>query len=323
MLIAEKMTPEAVELAFEVQKEIETRQQQADHLRCRAIESAQIASDLAERRFMMVDPNNRLVADTLEADWNGKLRTLVKAREERQRHENEKEFTINQAIRDRLALMTKDFKLLWVDTGTSSREQKRMLAHIIEDVTLVKFEEDGYTKIHVRFKGGKTETLTAKNPLSSAEQIKTAPETVKLIDNLLDDYIYAEIAETLNERGLRPGGSARPGRENDKFCERRVIYIVHAYGLRLRYDRLREQGMLTKEEIAARLGIHAATVERWAEFGIIKRYAYNSHAYLYQDTGAAPPIKHCSRWDRLADRAAAIKVKTKGIQNTHLEPQEV
>jgi DNA invertase Pin-like site-specific DNA recombinase len=309
MLIAAKMTPEAVELAFEVQKEIESRQEEADRLRCRAIESAQIVADLAERRFMMVDPNNRLVADTLEADWNGKLRALAKAREERLRHEHENDFTINQAIRDRLALMTKDFKLLWTDAGTSNRERKRMLAHIVEDVTLVKFEKDGQTKIHVRFKGGKTETLTAKNPLSSAEQIKTAPETVELIDNLLDDYIYSEIAENLNERGLRPGGSARPGREGDRFCEKRVTYIVHAYGLRLRYDRLRDRGMLTKGEIAARLGIHVATVERWTEFGIIKRYAYNSHAYLYQDPGATPPIKHCSRWDRLADRAAITMVK--------------
>ena len=35
-----------------------------------------------------------------------------------------------------------------------------MLAHIIEDVTLIKVTEEGTTKIHIRFKGGRTETLT-------------------------------------------------------------------------------------------------------------------------------------------------------------------
>ncbi len=51
-------------------------------LRRRAIERAQIEVDLARRRFMLVDPGNRLVADTLEADWNDKLRALAAARED-------------------------------------------------------------------------------------------------------------------------------------------------------------------------------------------------------------------------------------------------
>ena len=77
LLVAEKMTPAAVELALEIRKEIEGRYDEADQLRCRAMERAQIEGDLAQRRLMMVDPGNRLVADTLEADWNGKLRALV------------------------------------------------------------------------------------------------------------------------------------------------------------------------------------------------------------------------------------------------------
>ncbi len=58
MLIAEEMTPLAVELALEVRREIQARHEEADRLRCRAIERAQIEADLAQRRFMLVDPNN-------------------------------------------------------------------------------------------------------------------------------------------------------------------------------------------------------------------------------------------------------------------------
>ncbi len=85
LLIAEQMTPAAIELALEVRKEIEARHENADRLRCRAIERAQIEADLAQHRFMLVDPNNRLVADTLEGEWNDKLRMLANAREERER----------------------------------------------------------------------------------------------------------------------------------------------------------------------------------------------------------------------------------------------
>ena len=45
---------------------------------------------------------------------------------------------------------------------------------------------------------------------------------------------------------------------------------MHTYGLRSRYDRLRERGMLNKREMAHRLGVHAQTVDRWTEFGLIK-----------------------------------------------------
>ncbi len=66
--------------------------------------------------------------------------------------------------------------------------------------------------------------------------------------------------------------------------------------------------MLTQKEAAACLGIHEATLVQWAKHGIITRHAYNAHAYLYETPGPNPPVKHCSRWDRLADRATAIKV---------------
>ena len=87
-LVAEKMTPAAVELVLEIRREIEARYQEANQLRCRAMERAPSEADLAQRRFMLVDPRNRLVADTLESEWNDKLRALAKAREERERGRN-------------------------------------------------------------------------------------------------------------------------------------------------------------------------------------------------------------------------------------------
>ena len=58
--------------------------------------------------------------------------------------------------------------------------------------------------------------------------------------------------------------------------------------------------------MAARLGIHESTLVRWAEYGIVTRHAYNAHAYLYEAPDPNLPAKHCSRWDRLADRAATL-----------------
>jgi DNA invertase Pin-like site-specific DNA recombinase len=319
--VAEEMTPAAVELAIEIRREVEARCEEADQLRCRAIERAQIEADLAQRRFMLVDPSNRLVADTLEREWNEKLRALAETREERERARQQDHVVIDEAVRQRLVAMTTDFRKLWDDPDTANRERKRLLAYIIEDATLIKIPAEGITKIHVRFKGGTTKTLTTRNPKSSSQQIKTRPEVVQLVDQLLDQHVYSEIAAILNERGFRSGASARPGRAADCFSAKHVAYLMHTYGLRSRYARLRHRGMLNKKEMADRLNVHEQTVDRWAKHGIIKAHLYNDHGWqLYELPGSNMPAKHCSRWDRLVDRAAGTQASA---QNAALETKEV
>ncbi|HEX4285103.1 MAG TPA: hypothetical protein VHZ28_08415 [Terracidiphilus sp.] len=216
-------------------------------------------------------------------------------------------------------MMTRDFKKLWSNPTTLNRERKRLLACIIEDATLIKLPAEGITKVHIRFKGGKTETLTTSNPKPSGEQVKTPPVTIQLVDTLLDNHIYSEIADIFNQQGIRPGGSARPGHGNTTFTALRVAYLVHRYRLRSRYDRLRDRGMLTAAEAAARLGVHEATVVHWAEYGIITRHAHNGHAYLYE-LPPSTPAKHSSRWDPLSDRTLAAKQGKN--QNLQIKPKE-
>ena len=306
-LVVEQMTPAAVDLAFEIRAEIESRQEEADQLRHRAVERARVDADLAQRRFMLVDPGNRLVADTLESEWNDKLRTLARAQEDRERERQDDERLLGDAVREKLVAMISDFKQLWADPDTPNRERKRMLDHIIEDATLIKLPAEGTTKVHVRFKGGRTQTVAALNPKSSAQRVKTQPAVVELVDKLLDEHTYPEIADLLNEDGIRPGGAARPGHAGAQFTPLRVAYLAHAYDLRSRYDRLRDRGLLTKAEAAARLNIHQDTLVRWAVNGLIARHAYNGHAYLYEEPNPDLPMKHCSRWDRLVDRPPAIE----------------
>ena len=62
------------------------------------------------------------------------------------------------------------------------------------------------------------------SPKSSAQQVKTPPGIVELVDKLLDNHIYSEIADILNQQGYRPGGSARRGRAR---------YPLHGFARRL------------------------------------------------------------------------------------------
>ena len=68
-LLLEIVTPVAIEVTLAVQQELQARLDEVERLRKEQVERARYEAELAQRRYMRVDPDNRLVADTLEADW--------------------------------------------------------------------------------------------------------------------------------------------------------------------------------------------------------------------------------------------------------------
>ena len=84
-LLLDTLTPLALEVALTVQAEIEARADHADQLRRHNVERTRHRADLARRRYLAVDPDNRLVADSLEADWNDALRAVQAAQDDYQK----------------------------------------------------------------------------------------------------------------------------------------------------------------------------------------------------------------------------------------------
>ena len=140
-LLVERMTPMALELCLAVHDELRTRVDQADRLRDQQVERAQYESDLARSRYMKVDPSNRLVADSLEADWNEKLRRVAQTREECERARNAEAADLDERQRQRIQALADDFPALWADPSTAPRERKRLVALLVEDVTLLKADK--------------------------------------------------------------------------------------------------------------------------------------------------------------------------------------
>jgi hypothetical protein len=107
------------------------------------------------------DPDHRLVADTLEADWNHKLRAFEQAQREYEQHRQQDRVAIDEELRTRLQMLTANFQSLWRDPDTPDRERKRLVRLLVEDVTLIKREQ---LWIHVRFPGGATKTIQLPFP---------------------------------------------------------------------------------------------------------------------------------------------------------------
>jgi DNA invertase Pin-like site-specific DNA recombinase len=284
-LLVASLTPEAVEVALEVEQEMRARVEQTDRLRMQQVERARYEADVARRRFMQVDPDNRLVASSLEEEWNSALHSLHEAQDtlERQRHEDN--VLRNRTDHDALLALSQRFAEIWHAPTTPHRERKRMLRLMIEDVTLVKSQQ---LSLHVRFRGGATTTLCIPYPLPNWRLIKTDDTVVAEIDSLLASHTYSEIAHVLNTRGSSTGFGAR-------FSRSSVGTVVVQYQLGNLKKRMRSAGMISARELAKKLGVVVETIYSWQQRGLIDGKVCNAKRERMYDPCTHPVAPACSR----------------------------
>jgi DNA invertase Pin-like site-specific DNA recombinase len=260
-LILEMMMPMTLAVTLDVQRELETRAAETDGLRRKHVERLRYDAELARRRYMKVDPENRLVADSLEAEWNDKLRRHADAAEEYERLSRKQAETLNAETRRRILNLAEQLPQIWKNERIDIRERKRIVRLLIEDVTLIRGES---IIAHVRLSGGATRTLSIERSLPIAKIRKVKPEIVAKVDSLIDHHCDREIAEILNQHGWKTW-------EGKPFDLKKVAFIRSAYKLSSRRERMREHGMLTTSEVAEKLGVGETTVHKWGVQGLIKK----------------------------------------------------
>jgi DNA invertase Pin-like site-specific DNA recombinase len=258
-LLLDTVTPLALEVALTVQAELEQRAEEADALRASHVERARHHAELARRRYLAVDPDNRLVADTLEADWNDKLRALNDAQDEYERQTAADNATLTEQHKTRIRQLAADFPKLWSDPATPTRERKRIARLLIEDVTLNRTDR---IHLHVRFRGGQTTSLTLPLPLPIGELRKTPAELIAQLDRLLDDHTEGETAAILNAQGLR-------SLDGKPFTGYIVKCLAKSHKLASHQARLHAAGKLTLTEITEQLGVHHHTIKAWRRAGLL------------------------------------------------------
>jgi hypothetical protein len=223
-------------------KSCRARQAEVDRLRRAQVERAREEAELAQRQYLLARPENRLVVDNLERQWNEKLTSLSQAEEEYSRMSKSQPSALTDEDRDRVHALASDLPRVWNDPRTPARDRKRMLRLLIEDVTLVKNQK---IHIHIRWKAGATTSMERPLPLSAPDLVRTPADIVELVRVLATEQTDAQIARTLNARWLRTG-------RKHSFTRLIVRHIRNAYDIPSYVQHLRSHGWLTVPEVAVR-----------------------------------------------------------------------
>ena len=194
------LTPLAIEAALTVTAELEHRAAEADALRAAHVERARYHADLARRRYLAVDPANRLVADTLEADWNTALRALSR-RPGRLRHRPASSDTgqLTDAQKTRIRAAGHRPARASGTTPPPRRGNANASPGCCSPTSPSPATGDTITA-HVRLPGGQHHTLTLPVPRTAwRASARPPPASSPPSTSCSTDHTHAEIADILNQ----------------------------------------------------------------------------------------------------------------------------
>jgi DNA invertase Pin-like site-specific DNA recombinase len=259
------LAPEEIALALKAADEFQDRRARSNRALQLRVERARYEAIRAERAFHACEPDNRLVARSLENRWEEKLRELKDAEAELAEHV----VPSSEPSREQLEALARDLPALWAAKTTAQRDRKRLLRTLIADVTLTSDPHSPEVQVGIRWQSGAAEEHTITRPQTAGQARRTPPEALELIRRLGPHRSNAEIATELQAAGLRTG-TGKP------FDERIVC------GLRSRYripaaSALRD-GEVTVSQVAERLGVTANVVYHWiARDQLLARRSYHNH----------------------------------------------
>jgi DNA invertase Pin-like site-specific DNA recombinase len=260
------MQPAQLEVSISTLEQIEARARQIDHQWQLRIERVHYEADLAQRRFFAVDPENRLVARSLERDWNDKLAQVQRLEREYATLPKPTARLASSEERKRILALAQDLPAVWRASTTTHAERKQLLRFLVKDVTLTKRE----TTIHIGVRW-QTEALTELNiprPKRVFDAKRTNPVVVERVRELAPTHTDRQIAVILNQEGFTSGMSK-------SFDRDKVHWVRYAYDIPTGCPEApgacpggqRGDGRYSARAAAELLNVNVSTVAAWCKIG--------------------------------------------------------
>jgi DNA invertase Pin-like site-specific DNA recombinase len=202
------LSPQGIQASLLALEQLQAHSGQQTKALERQLQQAQYEAQRAEVQFDQCDPNNRLVANTLEQRWNEKLAKvaqLTRAIEETKIAEYDLTLADRQAILD----LGERFSEVWNHPHCDNRLKKRLVRALIREIIVDIDEPNQQLKLIVHWHGGAHTQLSIPRPMPAGIAHRTAEEDEELIKKMAVRYSDAEIAQVLSKHGRKTGKGNR------------------------------------------------------------------------------------------------------------------
>jgi hypothetical protein len=269
-LFLETIRPPEIELGLAVLLETERQSEDVDRQWKLCLERAHYEARLAERRYKAVDPDNRVVARTLESEWNDKLSEVERLEREYGEVREREQLDLDDADRARILALAQDLPKVWKAKTTTHAERKNLLRMVVREVSLTPIDVPRReTSIQVLWQTGAVSELSVPRQ-GRYEAVTTPQEALELVRELFaQGKTDAEIAVELNSRGLCTGAK----RAWNPAGVRLVRYDHDLYRVSPKGHRApdrNEEGLWSAHAVAAHLGVKPSLVRFWARTGVLE-----------------------------------------------------
>jgi hypothetical protein len=229
------------------------------------LQRAEYETQLAQKRYEHVDPENRLVASTLEQRWNDALIELEDVQNQIAQLQ-QKENAITSGQREDVLKLAQDLPRLWKSKATSTKDKKRILQLLIQDITVEK-PERGRAILHLRWQGGHCEDLDVELPRPASERWRHSDALVQRVRELAQGYSDDEIAAKLNAEGLKSN-------KGNAFTRSSISWIRHKHVIPP-VDKKKPEEQTVKD-VSQQFGVSPGVVYYWIANEIITARRLNN-----------------------------------------------
>ncbi len=270
-LLLEALEPDQIAMAIAALGQVEEEVRQLERQWSLKKERARYEAERARRQYDAVDPDNRLVARSLERQWEEKLREVEATEQAFQRWRSQQSLDLSEADREALLAMGEDLPKVWHAPTTAAADRKQMLRFLVRDVILDQKRERGQVLIKIAWATGAFSEHRLTRKVQSYDQYAELENLERRVRQLNAEHkMDAEIAKFLNREGyISARGTPFRGDLVHLLRRRWAIPTVKINGAQPNPPRWAD-GSYSVQGMAVALGVTAQTVFKWLRRGRLK-----------------------------------------------------
>ena len=251
--VLEALSPIRMEAVIGATERVVTKRTEKRKQLALELERARYEADRCQRQYHAVEPENRLVARTLEARWNIALENVGQLERDLS-EEGSVDETVSVEEAQRLRTLALDLPRLWNHSGASFDLKKRIVRAVIKEVVV--YVEREALRVLIHWHGGQHTELNLRKRKSGEHRWKTADGTLALMRQLARVMPDKQIAAQLNRMGMKSAKGHTWTRTRVGNFRNDNDIANYTPGER------QARGELTIEESAAKLRVSYSTVQR-------------------------------------------------------------